>query len=124
MNKRVYLFLRRYLIKEDANGMFAKLLTAEEIKDFICKTYEISVSKVERIEFPQKDAEVFKFYGVYLHSGFNNIPFEGVFLAKDYSYEIRTSLNILSINREGDWKNFMSKRFGRKYVRMLKKNLE
>lgn len=120
MNKKVYSFLRRYFIDKDSNTFFSESLKEEDIKNFISKIYGISINKVERLELKKHNAIVFKFYGTYLHSGFTNIPFEGLFIAKDNMYKIETEVNIFSVNYLDRWAEFMIEKFGKKYKRKIK----
>lgn len=122
MNKTVYRFLSDRFLKEKSKVEFTKKLTSEDIKDFISKTYGIMINSVEEIDFYKDNVITFRFGGVYLHAGFNNISFDGIFTADDFSYQIKTAIWLVSVNKVEEWKNFMIGKFGKKYVRRMRKH--
>ena len=123
MNKTVYKFLSDRFLKEKSKVEFMKKLNTEDIKDFISKTYGIIINSVEEIDFYKDNVITYRFGGVYLHSGFNNISFEGIFLADDFSYQIKTAVCLLSVNKIEEWEKFMTDKFGKKYIRHLRRKV-
>lgn len=122
MNRKVYSFLMERFCMRDSKIIYAKKLRENDIKDFIEITYGISVKSVTKDSVIGEEKIKFRFSGTYLHAGFNNIVFEGIFLANDFSYNVQTPVVPMSINYAIEWRKFMINQFGRKYVRYVKRN--